>query len=210
MINCLKGGFKMKETDLTSLESCLQQTIDDYSNIPIAGEYNKVQACQILTRELKLISDEKKRISDEKLQNERFQLEKDHRYWDEKFQETKHKDESDIAKERLDLDKKRFDLDEKRQDSIEENDKLRLEIEKSRLDLEKATFEFTVQNSKEERKFKWISLGLSIGVPALTTLITLLVYRNLAYSNLKLIYVDEGRPTQDFKDACKSVKNLIK
>ena len=43
-----------------------------------------------------------------------------------------------------------------------------------------------------------------------TTLISLLVYRKLAYNNLKLIYVDEGRPTTNFNDAVKSIKNLTK
>ena len=87
---------------------------------------------------------------------------------------------------------------------------MKIQIETARLEIEKTNLELNKQNAKEDRKYRYISLALTVGIPAVTTLISLLVYRKLAYNNLKLIYVDEGRPTTNFNDAVKSIKNLTK
>lgn len=192
-----------KETDLNSLESSVKLTIQEYSNISLPNDCSKLQAIQVLTREIGLISGEKKRFFDEEMQKDRFELDKDHKYWSEKFEEKKFKSEKALAKERLALEAKKLDEDLKQEE-------LKIQIETTRLEIEKTNLELNKQNAKEDRKYHYISLALTIGIPAVTTLISLLVYRKLAYNNLKLIYVDEGRPTTNFNDAVKSIKNLTK
>ena len=192
-----------KETDLSNLESSVKSTIQEYSNIYLPNDCSKLQAIQVLTKEIGLISGEKKRIFDEEMQKDRFELDKDHKYWSEKFEEKKFEDEQDLAKKRLALEKSKID-------SALKQEELKIQIETTRLEIEKTNLELNKQNAKEDRKYRDISLALTVGIPAVTTLISLLVYRKLAYNNLKLIYVDEGRPTTNFNDAVKSIKNLTK
>ena len=192
-----------KETDLSNLESSVKSTIQEYSNIYLPNDCSKLQAIQVLTKEIGLISGEKKRIFDEEMQKDRFELDKDHKYWSEKFEEKKFEDEQDLAKKRLALEKSKID-------SALKQEELKIQIETTRLEIEKTNLELNKQNAKEDRKYRYISLALTIGIPFVTTLISLLVYRKLAYDNLKLIYVDEGRPTTNFNDAVKSIKNLTK
>ena len=192
-----------KETDLSNLESSVKSTIQEYSNIYLPNDCSKLQAIQVLTKEIGLISGEKKRIFDEEMQKDRFELDKDHKYWSEKFEEKKFEDEQDLAKKRLALEKSKID-------SALKQEELKIQIETTRLGIEKTNLELNKQNAKEDRKYRYISLALTVGIPAVTTLISLLVYRKLAYNNLKLIYVDEGRPTTNFNDAVKSIKNLTK
>ena len=192
-----------KETDLSSLETSVKSTIQEYSNIYLPNDCSKLQAIQVLTKEIGLISGEKKRIFDEEMQKDRFELDKDHKYWSEKFEEKKFEDEQDLAKKRLALEKSKID-------SALKQEELKIQIETTRLEIEKTNLELNKQNAKEDRKYRYISLALTVGIPFVTTLISLLVYRKLAYDNLKLIYVDEGRPTTNFNDAVKSIKNLTK
>lgn len=192
-----------KETDLSNLESSVKSTIQEYSNIYLPNDCSKLQAIQVLTKEIGLISGEKKRIFDEEMQKDRFELDKDHKYWSEKFEEKKFEDEQDLAKKRLALEKSKID-------SALKQEELKIQIETTRLEIEKTNLELNKQNAKEDRKYRYISLALTVGIPFVTTLISLLVYRKLAYDNLKLIYVDEGRPTTNFNDAVKSIKNLTK
>ena len=192
-----------KETDLSNLESSVKSTIQEYSNMYLPNDCSKLQAIQVLTKEIGLISGEKKRIFDEEMQKDRFELDKDHKYWSEKFEEKKFEDEQDLAKKRLALEKSKID-------SALKQEELKIQIETTRLEIEKTNLELNKQNAKEDRKYRYISLALTVGIPFVTTLISLLVYRKLAYDNLKLIYVDEGRPTTNFNDAVKSIKNLTK
>ena len=192
-----------KETDLSNLESSVKSTIQEYSNIYLPNDCSKLQAIQVLTKEIGLISGEKKRIFDEEMQKDRFELDKDHKYWSEKFEEKKFEDEQDLAKKRLALEKSKID-------SALKQEELKIQIETTRLEIEKTNLELNKQNAKEDRKYRYISLALTVGIPFVTTLISLLVYRKLADNNLKLIYVDEGRPTTNFNDAVKSIKNLTK
>ena len=173
-----------KETDLSNLENSVKSTIQEYSNIYLPNDCSKLQAIQVLTKEIGLISGEKKRIFDEEMQKDRFELDKDHKYWSEKFEEKKFEDEQDLAKKRLALEKSKID-------SALKQEELKNQIETTRLEIEKTNLELNKQNAKEDRKYRYISLALTVGIPAVTTLISLLVYRKLAYNNLKLIYVDE-------------------
>lgn len=206
-----------KETDLSVVESSLYQTINEYNNIPLPDDMSKLTAIQLVTREVKLLADEKKRIFDQKIQEEKFELEKDHRYWSEHFEEkkleaekAKNQDEMALKNEEQRIAQERLKLEAEKQEKMLGLEQLRLQIEQSRLEIEKTNLELTEKNRQNEQKFKWISLGLSIGVPALVSIGSLIVYRKLAYSNLKLIYHDEGRPTNDFKDAIKCIQNMTR
>lgn len=198
------------KVDLSSLEAAISQSIKTYSESPMPEETSKIQAIQVLSKEVKLISDEKKLEYELQNQKDRFELEKDHKYWSEKFEEKKLDDERsriqqeiNLKKEELELNKKRLRLETRKNNSL-------INVEKRRLDIEENNAKQIEQNRKDDLRFKYISLGLTIAVPMIMTFIELMSYRKLAYANLKLIYADEGRPTTDFKDAVKSVKNLIK
>jgi len=192
-----------KENNLSSLESGIETSLQEYSQMKLPSDCSKLQAIQVLTKEINLVTSEKKRIFDQEMAEERFELEKDHKYWSEKFEEKKFEAENNLNKERLALETKKYS------DSLK-LEELKLKIETTRLDIEKTNLELNQQKAKDDQKYRYIQLGLTIVVPALTSMISLLVYRKLAYNNLKLIYMDEGRPTTDFKDAVKSVKNLTK
>ena len=193
-----------KENIIQNLEERITTHLDKYKdNYTIPEDYNSLQAIQLISKELTVINTEKKRIFDEKMNESRLELEKDHKYWQEKFESDKFNKEHELAQKRL-------ELDTSKQNQMLSIESTRLEIEKTRLKLEESKLELDKQKNKDDQKYRYLQLGLTIGVPAITSLISLLVYRKLAYNNLKLIYVDEGRPTTDFKDAVKCVKNLTK
>ena len=85
-----------------------------------------------------------------------------------------------------------------------------LELQKIRLELEKNDLEARRAQERNESKFRWITFGITTGLAFVQFAMTLMSYRKLAYTNLKLIYKDEGRPTTEYKDAIKDVKNLLK
>lgn len=182
----------MKDMDLSEIERSAENTIKSYSELEMPNDHSKIQAIQLLSKEISVLSNEKKREFDEKMQSERFELDKDHKYWGEKFEEKKFSEEQSLAKERLNQESKRFELEDR---------KFKFEMFK---------FENEQKIAKENRKLDIIKLAITIGIPAAITIVELLVYRKLAYINYKLIYVDEGRPTTESKDAVKSIKNLIK
>ncbi len=192
-----------REAEINSLKNSLEESIKKYKDMPIPEDIGKLQAIQLVAREAKVVSDIEKQEFEQKIQEDRYQLDKDHKYWQEHFEESTHKDEHALAEKRL-------EFESKKQDSMLEIEKTKLEIEKARLEIERSNVESLKESKRDEAKYRWISLGLTLGIPFVTSLISLIVYRNLAYSNLKLIYRDEGRPTSDFKDAVKCVKSLTK
>lgn len=88
--------------------------------------------------------------------------------------------------------------------------KLRFDLDKQRLDFEEKDLEFKRELSKSESKYRWITFGITTILGFAQFAISLYAYKKLAYTNLKLIYCDEGRPTTDYKDAIKNVQNMIK
>lgn len=228
-----------KEINISSLTSNLDNSITNYTSVKMPENYDKVKAIQILSREYSIIAAEQKRkydqdqtskrnkdIHDElehrkRLEDKRFEMEKNFGSKRLELDKAKQKSAISIEKDKLSLDKKRFnmeediskkryELDKAKQESSEIIEKLRLDVEMRRVELEKENLEFNKQRSKDDKKYRYIQLAMTIGIPAITSVISLFVYRKLAYSNLKLIYVDEGRPTADFKDSIKDVKKLIK
>lgn len=255
------------ETNLNDLENSIDQTLKVYANMPLSEDSSKLQAIQVLSKEISLVTNEKKRVFDQEMQKERYELEKDDKYWREKFEEKKLNEEQSLAKERLALDKDKqnamlkiesekleieknrlesdksrlelekdnknwsqgfeeqkfkeeqslakehLSLDKDKQEAMLKIETTKLEIERSRLEIEKTRLEQELQDKKEDRKQRWVSLGtsvLSIIVPTTMSLIALIVYNRMAKAELYLIYKDEGRSISQYKDALKNIKNLTK
>ena len=224
----------MKATDLQTVENSFTSSVNEYQQIGLSDP-DKAKCIQIIQKEASILSNEEKRKNDLEFQDKRFELDKDHTY----FQESLEKDKLKQQKESFEYQKikdsneskfqdKRFELDKDHtcfQESLEK-DKLKqqkesfeyqkikdsndLELQKIRLELEKNDLEARRAQERNESKFRWITFGITTGLTFVQFAMTLMAYRKLAYTNLKLIYKDEGRPTTEYKDAIKDVKNLLK
>lgn len=127
-----------------------------------------------------------------------------------KLEEAKLKQQISNDKFRNELDNKKFEQQLSSEHEKNEIEKLKLELEKDRLDIQRKELEQKAKDAHNDTRFKWITFGITTTTALLTAIMPILVYRKLAYTNLKLIYKDEGRPTTEYKDAIKSVQNLIK
>lgn len=201
--------LKVFKEHALSVESVVNRSIDEDT------DYMKV--LQIFIKQQKVIADEETRVFNEEMQKKRFQLEKDRIYSDQqlginKLAEEKRMHDAELAfkEKEANLASKRYRLDRDKQKALLEIESTKLEIEKMRLELERESSRATLENAQSERNFKYISLAVTTIVGLASIIVPLVVYRKLAYANLKLIYKDEGRPTQDFKDAVRAIKGLTK
>lgn len=161
---------------------------------------------------------EKKRFEQSVKDNsEKNEFEKEKFKYQVKCDSEKNKLEKEKLEQQISNDKIRNDLDKKKFEQQISNDstkndieKMRLEIEKSRLDMQRMDCVQKAKDARDDKMFKWVSFGVTTAISLAGTIIPMLVYRKLAYTNLKLIYKDEGRPTTEYKDAIKSVQNLIR
>lgn len=180
----------MKETDLQKLSEAVSSTIEGYKSCDTQADQSGVLAnLQKLTN---IVDSNEKRQEDNSFRNEQFQLNKDHVYAQDKLEE-------DRLKQQI-------------KDNSEKNEieRLRLEIEKTRLDLQKEDLNQKRIDSRNDMRFRLVTFGITTVIGLAEVIIPLLVYRKLAYTNLNLIYRDEGRPTNDYKDAIKNIKMMIK
>ena len=180
----------MKETDLQKLSEAVSSTIEGYKSCDTQADQSGVLAnLQKLTN---IVDSNEKRQEDNSFRNEQFQLNKDHVYAQDKLEE-------DRLKQQI-------------KDNSEKNEieHLRLEIEKTRLDLQKEDLNQKRIDSRNDMRFRLVTFGITTVIGLAEVIIPLLVYRKLAYTNLNLIYKDEGRPTNDYKDAIKNIKMMIK
>lgn len=180
----------MKETDLQKLSEAVSSTIEGYQSCDTQADQSGVLAnLQKLTN---IVDSNEKRQEDNSYRNEQFQLNKDHVYAQDKLEE-------DRLKQQI-------------KDNSEKNEieRLKLEIEKTRLDLTKEDLNQKRIDSRNDMRFRLVTFGITTVIGLAEVIIPLLVYRKLAYTNLNLIYRDEGRPTNDYKDAIKNVKMMIK
>lgn len=180
----------MKETDLQKLSEAVSSTIEGYQSCDTQADQSGVLAnLQKLTN---IVDSNEKRQEDNSFRNEQFQLNKDHVYAQDKLEE-------DRLKQQI-------------KDNSEKNEieRLRLEIEKTRLDLTKEDLNQKRIDSRNDMRFRLVTFGITTVIGLAEVIIPLLVYRKLAYTNLNLIYRDEGRPTNDYKDAIKNIKMMIK
>ena len=175
----------MKETDLQKLSEAVSSTIEGYQSCDTQADQSGVLAnLQKLTN---IVDSNEKRQEDNSFRNEQFQLNKDHVYAQDKLEE-------DRLKQQI-------------KDNSEKNEieRLRLEIEKTRLDLTKEDLNQKRIDSRNDMRFRLVTFGITTVIGLAEVIIPLLVYRKLAYTNLNLIYRDEGRPTNDYKDAIKNI-----
>ena len=180
----------MKETDLQKLSEAVTSTIEGYQSCDTQADQSGVLAnLQKLTN---IVDSNEKRQEDNSFRNEQFQLNKDHVYAQDKLEE-------DRLKQQI-------------KDNSEKNEieRLRLEIEKTRLDLQREDLNQKKIDSRNDMRFRLVTFGITTVIGLAEVIIPLLVYRKLAYTNLNLIYKDEGRPTNDYKDAIKNIKMMIK
>ena len=180
----------MKETDLQKLSEAVSSTIEGYKSCDTQADQSGVLAnLQKLTN---IVDSNEKRQEDNSFRNEQFQLNKDHVYAQDKLEEDRFKQQI--------------------KDNSEKNEieRLRLEIEKTRLDLQKEDLNQKRIDSRNDMRFRLVTFGITTVIGLVEVIIPLLVYRKLAYTNLNLIYKDEGRPTNDYKDAIKNIKMMIK
>lgn len=180
----------MKETDLQKLSEAVSSTIEGYKSCDTQADQSGVLAnLQKLTN---IVDSNEKRQEDNSFRNEQFQLNKDHVYAQDKLEENR--------------------LKQQIKDNSEKNEieRLRLEIEKTRLDLQKEDLNQKRIDSRNDMRFRLVTFGITTVIGLAEVIIPLLVYRKLAYTNLNLIYKDEGRPTNDYKDAIKNIKMMIK
>ena len=180
----------MKETDLQKLSEAVSSTIEGYQSCDTQADQSGVLAnLQKLTN---IVDSNEKRQEDNSFRNEQFQLNKDHVYAQDKLEE-------DRLKQQI-------------KDNSEKNEieRLKLEIEKTRLDLTKEDLNQKRIDSRNDMRFRLVTFGITTVIGLAEVIIPLLVYRKLAYTNLNLIYKDEGRPTNDYKDAIKNIKMMVK
>ena len=180
----------MKETDLQKLSEAVSSTIEGYQSCDTQADQSGVLAnLQKLTN---IVDSNEKRQEDNSFRNEQFQLNKDHVYAQDKLEEDRFKQQI--------------------KDNSEKNEieRLKLEIEKTRLDLTKEDLNQKRIDSRNDMRFRLVTFGITTVIGLAEVIIPLLVYRKLAYTNLNLIYKEEGRPTNDYKDAIKNIKMMIK
>ena len=199
----------MNDTDLQKVEQGLTKTIDSYNSIGLM-EPDKVKCLGIMQKESSIILNEEKRKEDLAFQKDRFLLEKDHKYFEENLAKEKAKQESKWHDEETASKKEAFEYQKTKDTNEFSIQKLRFDLDRQRLDFEEKDLEFKRELSKSESKYRWITFGVTTILGFAQFPISLYTYKKLAYTNLKLIYCDEGRPTTDYKDAIKNVQNMIK
>jgi hypothetical protein len=199
----------MNDTDLQKVEQGLTKTIDSYNSIGLM-EPDKAKCLGIMQKESSIILNEEKRKEDLAFQKDRFLLEKDHKYFEENLAKEKAKQESKWHDEETASKKELFEYQKTKDTNEFSIQKLRFDLDRQRLDFEEKDLEFKRELSKSESKYRWITFGVTTILGFAQFAISLYTYKKLAYTNLKLIYCDEGRPTTDYKDAIKNVQNMIK
>ena len=198
----------MKETDLQTLSSGISDTINEYRNSTTQAE--RGAALGNLQKLTNIVGNEEKRIDENALKQDQFQLNKDHVYAQDKLEENRFKQQVKDNSERNELAKKQFEQQVKDNSERNELERLKLEIEKMRLDMQREDLNQKKIDSRNDMRFRLITFGVTTVIGLAEVVIPLMVYRKLAYTNLNLIYRDEGRPSNDYKDAIKNVKQMIK
>lgn len=180
----------MEKTDLQNLKEGLSNSINDYSQLSLTNE-DKKKSLDIIEKEVKLISDEENAKRNLETKEVKDQLDRDHTYFQEQ------------------LDKEKFNYEKEKDVQNRKLESLKLEIEKQKVEVTQRDIEYKRTQSDRDAKFRWITFGVTTFIGFAQFALSLYAYRKLAYTNLKLIYKDEGRPTTDFKDAVQNVKRMI-
>lgn len=178
-------------TDIkNNMEKSFDQTIKEYSNIPLESDMSKKEGLRVLVEEAKLLQIVDKRENDKEDRERR----KEHEY----FLEGQEKEKTKLERERLDFDK----------DKSLKNENL----EKEKLNLERENLEFQKEIRKQERKDRLITTCVTVGAGLLTTLIGLVpvfIARKQFYVMARMNYIDEGRICPELKDSAKMVQKFV-
>jgi len=165
-------------------------------NIPQDMDYPK--ALNVFAKQQQIISNEETKRFNEKFQTDKFkedlelrkaelQLSKDK----QKFYETIELMKSDIEKSRLDIEKSR------------------LEIEKSRLEIDKANQKILLENSRQERKFRYISLIVTGVTSVASIIVPAVLFYKMGILDMKHKYRDEGLTSKFYESSMKNIANLM-
>lgn len=198
----------MKETDLQTLSNGIPGIIAEYQNSTTQAERGATLGnLQKLTS---IIGNEEKRKNEDEIKKEQFLLNKDHVYFQDKLEDERFKHQVKESSERNDLEKMRLDLQAKDISDRNSLEQMRLKFEKERLDQQQAELIQKRIDSKNDMRFRLITFGITTIIGLAEVIIPLVIYRKLAYTNLNLIYKDEGRPSTDYRNSIKDVQNLIR
>lgn len=180
----------MKETDLQTLSDSISTIIVGYQNSTTQAERDA--ALGDLQKVTNIVNNDEKQKNENALKQDQFQLNKDHVYAQDSLEEKRFKQQVKDSSEKNEL------------------EKMKLEIEKARLDIQHGELIQKQKESRNDMRFRLVTFGITTVIGLAEVIIPLIVYRKLAYTNLNLIYKDEGRPSNDYKDAIKNVHNLIR
>lgn len=199
----------MDKQDLKKLkESAI--SVEKVINSEIPDDADTIKVFKLFAAEQKLISDEETRAFNEDMAQKRYELEKDQKYAIQDLDKKKFEEEKKQHTAELDLRTKEFNLAKDKQDAMILLETNKLKLETSRLEFEQNQALIAQESQKSDKMFRWISLGVSSLLTVVGIVVPIMVYRKLAYANLKLIYRDEGRPTQDFRNSIRVIENMIK
>lgn len=186
----------MNDTELKNLKEGLKSDLENFSNV---DDENKSRVLQNIVKEVNLISNEEKRNFDEEMQKDRFELQKDHQYSSEKLEQ-----------DRFKLEKERCDLQRLSAEHSQKLDEIKLELDKDRLNFDRDQAKIQEEFRKSQVKQQYITLGTTTLLGLLTIFVPVIAYGILFKLNLKHIYIDEGRSTQEMQALLRNSNNLIK
>lgn len=190
-----------KDIDLNSLEQSLKKTIEGYSDIAVDNnaDITKAQALQILSKELKMVSDEKTRSFNEDLQSRRYELEKDKVYESQKIERDKLNDERENNKKNYDLALKRIEIDLKK-----------IDIENRKLNFEEKQY---IEDNLAKRKEKILAITLDIIkviIPTAGSIIAAWIYVKFMKQCMSITMVDNGIVSKQVQDIIKQFDKFAK
>lgn len=188
-----------KETDLSSLESGVDLSIKEYSNIPLPDDLTKLQAIQLISKEIKLLSDERKRLSDEQMQEKRFELEKDKVYSSQQLDKDKLAAEKDKNQKDYDLAIRKIDIEI-----------TKMQIERDRLLLDTRIFESNEEHRKRDRIFNLIADISKVAIPAIITGIGTLIYIRFMKQCMSITMIDNGLVSKPVSDVINRFDKIAK
>ena len=166
-------------------------TISELLSLDIPEDISYKDALGILIKQNKLISDEETRRFNENFQTEKF------------------KEDLKIRKAELKLSKEKQNFYETIELTRLETEKTRLEIEKQKLDIERTNQKILLENSKSERKFKYVSLIVTGITGFISVVVPAVLYYSMGMRDMKHRYRDEGISSKFYETNMKNVTNLL-
>ena len=158
-------------------------------NIPQDMDYPK--ALNVFAKQQQIISNEETKKFNEKIQTEKFQEDLKLRKAELKLSKDKQRFYETIELTKLDIEKSR------------------LEIEKSRLEIEKANQKILLENGRQERKIRYISLIITSVTSVASVIVPAVLFYKMGILDMKHKYRDEGITSKFYENSMKNVANLM-